>query len=75
MILRFESAYNPLEDLVQMQIMIQETWVEAPNSAFLTTFQVRPMLVLDHTLNSKGYEAGISKLQPTTIQPMRFLHF
>lgn len=70
MILRLESAYNPLENLVKMQIMLQESWVKAQNCPFLTTFQVMPVLVQDHTLSIEG-KAGVSKLQPTPIWPMR----
>lgn len=74
MILELESVYKSLENLVKMQILIQKSWAEAQNPASLTISQVMPMpLVQDHTLSSKERSrAGVCKLQPAPIWPMRY---
>lgn len=69
MILRLESAYNPLENLVKMQIMVQESWVKAQNCPFLTTFQVMPVLVQDHTLSIESVKQESANCSPHPYGP------
>ena len=53
-------AYNLLQNLIKMQILIQQNSLKAQNSAFLTPFEVIPtLLVQDHTLGSKGAQKDL----------------